>query len=343
MILRYQLYFGILVLSLFFSWRVVGRKFGFLAFLALSYVLISAINVFQWAPIMNDEFYLRLRSVSAASFAEIAMLVYFISSLRPRHIDWIISFFEVVLVVDLFVYLFNSYGIFNSGSMDMSFMAMAYPLLAFRPIYSSSMLRIYWRLFLQVFPLLCLFFGIPGSACYMALASGIGAYLILNKKWKSAACSAVAVIGAGIFVLSHYDGFFSQSGRFEVWKLLFNWWKVNASWLLGTGTGTFQWIGPTLQINADPNQVHGFFIFMHSDYLQVLFEQGIVGLVLVLIMSMVCIYRSVRYPWLFASCLSSVVVLSLQFPLRFLFSQLLILILMRLCLDEESLNQIENP
>ncbi len=335
MVLRYQIYFAILFLSLVFSWGTVGRKYGITATLLLAWVLISAGLDFQNPQEISEILDIKLRLVSCRSFALVTMLVYFMTTLETRLVPYLVRCFEMIVVINSLVYIIGGYGVFNAGSMDMAFNAMVYPLLVFRPMYAGTKTEIFWRGLVAGIPLICLFFNTPGSTVFISLAVGVGAFLVMRRAWPLVLVSTSALM---IFGFLREFAFFSDSGRFEPWKLFMTSWWNSANILTGTGTGTFQWLGPLLQ-----DKDTGLFLFMHNEYLQVAFEQGLIGVLLSGILLVICLRRALSSDWLLSSCLATMVVAFFQFPLRFSLSQVFVLLLIRLCLDDESRKLIENP
>lgn len=337
MIIRYQFYYALIFLSTIFSWRMT-RKYGVISFLLLAYCLISAVWDFQMPELVNDLLSLNIEFVAAQSFALIVMIVFFVAALETKFLPYLVRLFEIVLVGNCATYIYNTWGLFNAGSMDTAFIAMLYPFLVFRPLQERSKWKIAWRIILAIFPLTCLFVNVPGSTVFFGLTIGLGTYLILKKMWPLVLSSSALLMAIGYLMGPRSGGFLNDSGRFEPWKLFMTTWWNGANHWWGTGTATFQWLGPEIQ-----NKTEGLFIFMHNDYLQVIFEQGFIGFALSGILTIMCLRKAIKVPWLFASCLSTMFVAFFQYPLRFFFSELFVLLLIRLCLDEDSLNVIVNP
>lgn len=68
---------------------------------------------------------------------------------------------------------------------------------------------------------------------------------------------------------------FNPSGRFGQWKILMDWWSWSASPWFGAGAGTSVVLMPYAQKLAGVKD--GFYMWAHNDWLQILFEQGVVG------------------------------------------------------------------
>jgi hypothetical protein len=328
MIQRYEYYYGLLFVAIFFAWVVARPKYGTIAFGMLAWVLVSALLIAYYPPYTVDILSLRLRFVSSKSFLVVVTLTWFVASLRKDRVYLLLTFFEALIVINSVSYVWWKYGLFNAGSMDLAFMAMVYPVILFRPRRKN------FAFYIQALtPLACLFVNRPGSTVYMALALALSVFFIKERKWKILFPMLLGLMALGYYKsyeLGSYN-FFSDSNRIAPWLQMMSWWWENANIWVGTGSGTFQWLGPEIQ-NA---QTDGIFIWMHNEYLQIAFEQGLVGLALALGLIYFCVRGAWNRPWLLASIASTLFVFAVQFPLRFLFSQIFVLLLVRLALDKE--------
>lgn len=92
------------------------------------------------------------------------------------------------------------------------------------------------------------------------------------------------------------------------------WWWENVNIWRGAGLGTFEIIGTAIQ-KETPVLGKSLLIYLHNDYLQVLFEQGVVGLLCGLIAYGAALKKAYDRPWLFLSLVGGLVVFSTQSPL----------------------------
>lgn len=67
--------------------------------------------------------------------------------------------------------------------------------------------------------------------------------------------------------------------RISMWQGFYDWWKINADATIGTGMGSFEWIGPAISPDWAHKDHYGFFV-MHNDWLQMGFETGIIGFII---------------------------------------------------------------
>jgi O-antigen ligase len=117
---------------------------------------------------------------------------------------------------------------------------------------------------------------------------------------------------------------FSSRGRDYIWTQSYYFFRDHLHWMMGSGLGGFYVIGPALMAKGQTNV----FIWLHSDWFQTLFEQGIVGLLLILVMYGHALWRARRVPELFAALTAYAVFGAANMPLRYpicgLFGALLI-------------------
>lgn len=122
---------------------------------------------------------------------------------------------------------------------------------------------------------------ISGSLVLLSDAStgyAVFAVVLLSEfraRWKTV---TLALLSAALVAALLKPHLLSDSERFLNWKLYIAYWWENSK-LLGFGPGSFGPIGPYLQvINGEKNQA---LLWAHNEYIQVLFEFGIIGFVLV--------------------------------------------------------------
>jgi hypothetical protein len=83
----------------------------------------------------------------------------------------------------------------------------------------------------------------------------------------------VLLVGGALTYAHHTGKWLDGYDRIEHWKVFFAWWAQSWHWIvLGVGPGTFIWISIIMGKFTTP-----LFLQMHSDWLQVLWEEGLVG------------------------------------------------------------------
>lgn len=170
------------------------------------------------------------------------------------------------------------------------------------------------------------------NGCLIAACFG---FLVVNRMWFFSAISLLAIIVsnssmpygvlaavlvgiaikkrsrlallslAPVFLVGQVfekENFFNSSGRFQAYKLFMaEWWDKGLIWF-GTGLGSFNFLGPTIQCK------HGYlvtitngmcsgslFTWLHSDWLELLFTTGIVGFLLGALVFLSASYRLLKY------------------------------------------------
>ena len=157
------------------------------------------------------------------------------------------------------------------------------------------------------------------TACFLALfASKRGVFRLFL---------AIFLIGiiAYLFGPDNHD-YFSTHGRYQAWEFFMgNWYKQSTMTnIFGTGTGTYfeisqRWQNMTgFNLAKIGNKMTGYYIFLHSDILQILFEQGIVGLTLITLLSIHCLrmaYKNKQIEY-FAAFIAYIACCAGNYPIR---------------------------
>jgi hypothetical protein len=322
LILRWQLWTGLVLLTIYFA-HWVYRRSSLIAGLTLGYVLITGILVAWNPPLVNALIDLRMRTVAGKSFGLVVLLTFFITHLDRKYISSMLLLFEVLAVVETVLLLTVGYGLWNADSMDASFVAMVYPISLLR---NKKHLPLWLHFILVAVPPFMLFAPRVGSTAFVVMVAEVCAYFFITGKGKLV-LSIPVIIGVGLYL--NGDRFMHHQDRTLQWEMFMQWLYVNNFYWTGTGLGSFQVLGPAIQ-----NKTYDLFVWLHNDFLQVLFEQGIVGLSLAFMLTVQCLKRSMRTPWLFVSSIGTLVCGLTQFPLRFFVGQLFVFLLIRLSLEE---------
>lgn len=241
-----------LILSL--SAIPVSKKVGKLWALAYFWIAWSALRVFEGhlTPFNSElQVWISALDLSSASALVVVLLVVFGTLYTPMY--FLNLSLSVAMITNTLWIFFDKEGLFFNASMSGCFAALSFACANSLPT----------RL-------------ITGAATlYTCRHQPIGLFFLacwLRFKDLRFFISAMAVAMA----LCYFELIFNSNGRVPVWRDAFYFWEQFSPWL-GTGLGTYTVIGPFLSI---PKYGIGF-IWMHSDWLQILFETGIPGLILV--------------------------------------------------------------
>jgi len=118
------------------------------------------------------------------------------------------------------------------------------------------------------------------------LCVSLSAYLICRLRGKGVLKWLLVVAVASLIcgLVSSGEYLFNSAGRFEAYKIFMTEWWQRGMILFGTGIGTFQAMAPQMQAKYNfmmqQNGEGHYWPSMHSDWLQCLFELGVVGLIL---------------------------------------------------------------
>lgn len=111
-------------------------------------------------------------------------------------------------------------------------------------------------------------------------AIGVAAAAFLFMEYGLRSLVIIAPLGASITVFSKLflgNELLNSNGRFNIWKMSFDFFWKETHHFIGAGIGTFFMWGPEIQRHNSPGDP-ALFCWMHNDWLQVLFEMGIIGL-----------------------------------------------------------------
>lgn len=101
--------------------------------------------------------------------------------------------------------------------------------------------------------------------------------LIWFKQWRYIPIP-LGVIGVAYKILG--SELMNDSNRIRTWKFFMQYWARENHWL-GTGAGTFAVFSSDIQIH-NSNFDTAWWVWMHNDWLQIMFEQGYIGIALYL-------------------------------------------------------------
>lgn len=178
----------------------------------------------------------------------------------------------------------------------------------------------------------------------VACAAQVFASSEASAKIKSATIALLVLAFAGIGYLYLGKDLIDSSGRFHAWELAMKFWNQFVNRATGTGIGTFFLYGPGLQLTERVNEVKGImdqvghiqaFFWMHNDWLQILFELGIVGFVCAVGVAIKTLYVGFKnkHSNVFSIGVAYCAAMVTQFPLHHPITAFLCVVIVRLCFD----------
>ncbi len=226
---------------------------------------------------------------------------------------------------------FHVVGLLENNSMDACFVACLVPL------FLGAKTRFSYACLIPIFMAIGLAQSVTG---FLALATAVSIFYFMDRGFKDyiiSFLSAIALMSATLaFVFYFWPWKFTAGdGRYHIWQLASDFWFKEANQWLGTGLGSFQLYGPGLLLQTVPLGTKiEFWIWMHSDWLQVLFELGWTGLVSVLVMTLCALWRARKSPPIFTSLVVFCMVALVQMPVRHTIFALLGAYLLKICFEQ---------
>ena len=244
------------------------------------------------------------------------------------------------------------WGLLSNPAMDATLIATSYPILVFRPSVTGwpkkfTILDVwkkpsFWYGFsCVVLPVIAVLLS-KSSTGLGILCVAIGSYFFLSapltlKRVLFSCLGIGAVFSAGALVISDRNELFGDSGRFAIWRVILNFFDKAINHWVGGGTGSFYAIGEAFQQGTQ-----GLFIWAHNDWLQVLFEQGVIGLTMAIILFVTMLKAAKNRPYLFSCVLSYGLMATFQMPLRHPVASIVGLVLIAACFTRHPRTSLSN-
>lgn len=135
------------------------------------------------------------------------------------------------------------------------------------------------------------------SMAYLTLTAAIGS-MIFARLPNLARWACVIPMTLAIFVLGRLFDYqflmFHKLDRLKFWPIVLKWWIDHKMLFIGAGNGTTWMLGPIIQKSGGMPVDQGFWVWFHNDWLQVLFEQGVIGFILALLAALLTAYRAFK-------------------------------------------------
>lgn len=321
---RWQMLFGIAVCLIIILVKL-WKNYHKIPLLTWTYFMASGLFClfYEYRPLGIST----LQVDESAGKAVILMIIVpiVVLVLKKEFMKYAVSIFQFLALVNAGLVVMNGHGFMNAHSWDTAFIAMILPTMVFRITKSP----ITWLP--TVFSLFAI--GYTGGRTAMVVMSACAFAYFLQKKRVFVACiigSFVLLIGAQF---SNESKMF-DSPRLNVWPYFMNiYWKYFDPWI-GSGIGTFQWIGPLAQQKEQVFLKNGLHLWMHNDYLQVLFETGIIGLTLMMATVFDCLKRSWKNRELFVTVIATLATMLTYYPFHWFITQVWACLLIRCCYEK---------
>lgn len=297
------------------------------------YCLVSAIWVFMNPWQYGEPFQPSLDASSAE--AAFQMLVIPFAALACAHQDHLTKtvwrVLAAICVIDsILLWCPWQYGLWNVKSMDTTAIAMM-SVAVWDKLYQGRGWQDKIIAILAWFCVLTILFRGKSTGIFV-LAAGLGVDILLRAGWRWALGVTAGVLGTGWLYLG--SSLVDDSARFKAWSSFLDWWSYHVNVWFGSGLGTFQWMAPW--INPGSKQI---FYWAHNEYLQLLFEGGIIGCALfgwVMWDVLKAAWKQRKIEkWMLPACAATAVGCLTQFPMRFGITQFFVCFLVFKILERE--------
>lgn len=318
---------NLLLITLLVGWMSysLSRRIDALTAIAVFYFMMSGVMVFMnpyyswthggWTNTVHQ---LTVNWVSAQATLSFLVISLFMIWLDEKRLKKLWRVVLVLISLNCLVSVFTKGFLFHADSMDAAVGAMMLPMIwkYFGGEYSRKYATV------LTFAIILSITHSGGATAWVALVLGLSTLEWRRGSWSFFLGAGVVLCIAAFFVVP--SEFFNTWGRERAWLTYMTWWKDNAPSLWGTGLGTLEAFSASIE-----GKTTDLYTWLHNDYLQVLFETGVIGLVLALVVWGRAIWRARRDALLFASLSAASIVMMAQFPLRFGLSQLVLAMLVK--------------
>lgn len=281
------------------------------------YVLLSALYMFEYPPLQAGSMQAAFMLSSARTFSEVLLITCAVFSFKQKHIRLL---FDCLAIIEVGMLLYQNSGLFVAPSFDLAFLA----------LYAG-------------FAPTCMIFVILGMVlthhCTTAKLILLGyafSDFIATRNYLTRAM--IAGFGLIILALAYFQSghMFDGSERILYYtKFMHYYWDTHTQIpylyhtdyvqrLFGFGPGSFIWISSMMESFKGT-----IFLQMHCDWLQILFELGIVGFMLVVAAFGKALHVARKSPLMFGAVLGCGIFALTYHPLRFMPSMMLVAYIFR--------------
>lgn len=226
---------------------------------------------------------------------------------------------------------YQTSGILQNGSMDSTFLVIMYPIIIHRSVLINNKII---RTLIKAIPVIAIL-TTKSSVGLGGLVLGIIALNMFNKRIIIACAISAVLFGIGFLLFK--DQLFDDTMRFIAWKWSMSYWVKHYGIMFGSGLGTYWGIGPFIQISTKQVVGYGYYVFLHNDWLQHLFETGLLGIVTAGAVYIKCLINNIneKNRWLFSSIVVYGGVAVFNMPARYMLTAVIGVMLLRLSLDHQ--------
>ena len=343
------------VSAVYYSY-LIGRKTHWSVGLTLCYTLLSGLWIAVWPDnqyaFLTDPNIIRTKEMELKNlltdltmerntllsiFCVVSVTSIF-SIIRRKTIPMLVGAFSYLCLFDSLLVIYEALngatpfergGFFGNASINSTFIAILWPIYALEENYKNPFIDTPYSIpysflykFLAGIPILAIMLS-GSSMGFLTLCVGVATYFCFKfyPRLRYPKTILLGLSGASLLAGRAVLGpdLWSDSGRLAVikngWKFLTN----TDQLLLGVGQGTTQIFLPSMlhRMHLERGDKTGYyFFFFHSDWFQILWEQGIIGVALFSIMVYFVLMKLWKQPILIASAMAYCFAMVGNFPLH---------------------------
>lgn len=328
----HRLYLSLILAALWIG-ALVWQRVHWSAGLSLGWALISATWIFgnPVSPylIHGDMAVMAFDSLAGSAAFCVLVVTFLLVNLNWRMSVTIMDAFSWLCVVDS-VFVVAQWihgnsstdrgGFFGNASMNACVIAFTYPILKRWKSKPKTSFAAFCGIMSLVLPILAVLISRSNMGLATLIAAFIAPILSRCRSYDRRLRLHTFVLIALLLVAGHYfmgAKFGDNNGRWIVQVAAMHWWTTHSNIWIGTGLGSYFILGPSVQVNQ-LHQMSGHLLWLHCDWLQVLFEEGVIGFVLIVVTTISAVRAAAidRRHWLVSSlCAYSVTMLG-NFPMH---------------------------
>lgn len=282
---RIGIFFGLASIVVGLIWRHLRNVEGLL----LTYVLISALYILEYPALPFGDLNTAFQATAGQVLAEV-VLITMGAIVFQRQAFKILPYFVAFETLCIWA---NRDGLLTAYTFATAFLAATLP---FLPLWLSAAVII-----------TVLFHH--GSTALMVLGAQLFALVLVKRRFRPWAPLLFGVLAYSAYLHHGLAGY----ARITKYQQFMTFWASQWKWIwLGVGPGSFMWTSLILEkFKGD------IYLQMHSDWLQITFELGLIGLVLTLAVWVKNIYHSWDNPRILAALFGCGAFGLTYYPLRF--------------------------
>lgn len=305
---RLSLFIGMALFSLYFVSMHI-KKIGFIFSALWAYVLLNALYLFEYPSVPYGDVNTAFMATAGQTFSECLLIPLVMIYMPKKHSEFLYRFYCLIISAEILLVWIRGYGIMLAPSFDTALIALFIP---FAPV------------FLAIVSLITILTH-HGSTALMILIAQFFPIALKNKRARI----GMAIIVPALIAVAYFHTnttWFDGLERINAYKRFMGFWW-NQGWiprLIGTGPGSFIWLSLLIDNFKPP-----MFLQMHSDWLQVTFELGLIGLLLIIATFLMAVKNAWENPRVLSALFGCAGFACTYHPLRFMPTMILVAYIFR--------------